>query len=72
MRHYSLLYALLHSSSWKVADVEIRAGLWMLDKILEVVAKALNAFPLFEVLLRFKEPSRLPCTSFYIHSLIWA
>jgi len=31
---------------------------------------ALNAFPLFEVLLRVKEPSRLPRTSLLILSLV--
>ena len=35
----------------------------MADKVLEVITNGLNAFPLFEVLLRIKEPSRLPRTS---------
>lgn len=35
----------------------------MVDKVLEVITNGLNAFPLFEVLLRIKEPSRLPRTS---------
>jgi hypothetical protein len=32
----------------------------VVDKVLEVITDGLNAFPLFEVLLRIKEPSRLP------------
>lgn len=45
------------------ADGQIRAGLWLLDQGLRLVTDALNAFPLFEVLLRLKEPSRLPGSS---------
>lgn len=38
----------------------------MVDKMLEVTTQALNAFPLFEVLLRIKEPSRLPSQSTFV------
>lgn len=42
------------------ADEQIRAGLVSVDKALALAITALNAFPLFELMLRVKEPSRLP------------
>jgi hypothetical protein len=42
------------------ADDQNHLGLWAVDKVLEIVTNGLNAFPLFEVLLRIKEPSRIP------------
>lgn len=40
--------------------VQVELGVSGVERLLAVVQTALNAFPLFEVLLRIKEPSRLP------------
>ena len=52
-----------HSSVHRLgfeADGQIRVALVSVDKALELAITALNAFPLFELMLRVKEPSRLP------------
>ena len=43
------------------SDVQTRIVLLAADKLLDMATTALNAFPLFELMLRVKEPSRLPC-----------
>jgi hypothetical protein len=70
---YAALFASVsyNISLYKVlAEYQIRLGLWSVDKVLEIMTNALNAFPLFEVLLRMKEPSRLPRSSLLIRSVI--
>lgn len=38
----------------------LHLALWLVRRAVDGAVKALNAFPLFEVMLRLKEPSRLP------------
>ena len=42
------------------ADVQTRLVLYTVDRALSYAIIALNAFPLFGLMLRLKEPSRLP------------
>lgn len=48
----------------------IHLALWAIQKTIERAVQALNAFPLFEVMLRIKEPSRLPCECFVRSTLL--
>jgi hypothetical protein len=44
----------------ELIDRQTRLALLAFDRSIQGIIAALNAFPLFEVLLRIKEPSRLP------------
>lgn len=54
-----------HASCLLKADRQIEQAIGTAERVLRIAETALNAFPLFELLLRVKEPSRLPAGIYF-------